>query len=323
MTTLPSPKACPSARPVCASVAAPSAGPQPALSVRTSAPRLSNIPNGAAIPARPAALPPPAHPRVSHVSFLLRTTPPEAHPLAEWLAWGGGEGRATSRGTAQSKSGSGSRPDSLPPTLGGLGITDPAATFEAPQKRPRHHRPGSGVQLRLPTMALLTQLGDALQPQIAGLLPLLLAFPTGTRSTCDPPYPSRRSRSNPSIGRHPHSHPASGGRRLGDYSVHTSGGAELKAAMAIRHPDTGVVWICDITVVTDLAISTQDPMASCGMGWAVRLAARAKEHEDRHRSDWPVWLSTPTVTAPPGSSSTSAIARSLRLRPKPPHAKRY
>ncbi|CAI7883450.1 unnamed protein product [Closterium sp. NIES-53] len=58
----------------------------------------------------------------------------------------------------------------------------------------------------------------------------------------------------------------------------------LKADLAIRHPDSGAVWLIDVTM-TD-PISSQDPTASRGVGWAARVAARGEEHKYRNRRQW-------------------------------------
>ncbi|CAI7810022.1 unnamed protein product [Closterium sp. NIES-53] len=58
----------------------------------------------------------------------------------------------------------------------------------------------------------------------------------------------------------------------------------LKADISIRHPDTGEVWICDITV-TD-PVSHQDEQARKAPGWAARMQADKKESKYTGRSAW-------------------------------------
>ncbi|CAI7873337.1 unnamed protein product [Closterium sp. NIES-53] len=63
-----------------------------------------------------------------------------------------------------------------------------------------------------------------------------------------------------------------------------TGQENLKADISIRHPDTGAVWICDITV-TD-PVSHQDEYARKAPGWAARMQADKKETKYAGRSPW-------------------------------------
>ncbi|CAI7809651.1 unnamed protein product [Closterium sp. NIES-53] len=58
----------------------------------------------------------------------------------------------------------------------------------------------------------------------------------------------------------------------------------LKADISLRHPDTGEVWICDITV-TDL-VSHQDEQARKAPRWAARMQVDKKESKYAGRSAW-------------------------------------
>ncbi|CAI7901029.1 unnamed protein product [Closterium sp. NIES-54] len=58
----------------------------------------------------------------------------------------------------------------------------------------------------------------------------------------------------------------------------------LKADISIHHPDTGEVWICDITV-TD-PVSHQDEQAHKAPGWAARMQADKKGSKYAGRSAW-------------------------------------
>ncbi|CAI7792244.1 unnamed protein product, partial [Closterium sp. NIES-53] len=58
----------------------------------------------------------------------------------------------------------------------------------------------------------------------------------------------------------------------------------LKADISVRHPDTGEVWICDITV-TD-PVSYQDEQARKAPGWAARMQVDKKQSKYTGRSAW-------------------------------------
>ncbi|CAI7859391.1 unnamed protein product [Closterium sp. NIES-54] len=58
----------------------------------------------------------------------------------------------------------------------------------------------------------------------------------------------------------------------------------LKADVSIRHPLTGEVWLCDVTV-TD-PVSYQDKNCNRAPGWAARAAAARKEEKYAGRNAW-------------------------------------
>ncbi|CAI7907763.1 unnamed protein product [Closterium sp. NIES-53] len=58
----------------------------------------------------------------------------------------------------------------------------------------------------------------------------------------------------------------------------------LKADISIHHPDTGEVWICDITV-TD-PVSHQDEQSRKAPGWAARMQVDKKERKYTGQSTW-------------------------------------
>ncbi|CAI7864476.1 unnamed protein product [Closterium sp. NIES-54] len=58
----------------------------------------------------------------------------------------------------------------------------------------------------------------------------------------------------------------------------------LKADVSIRHPLTGEVWMCDVTV-TD-PVSYQDENCNRAPGWAARAAAAKKEEKYARRNAW-------------------------------------
>ncbi|CAI7848965.1 unnamed protein product [Closterium sp. NIES-54] len=175
----------------------------------------------------------------------------------------------------------------LPASLGGLGITNPVVEG------------GFAYLASVVSAAHLLRSFDDSKPALTGLLPLMDADEESTSllprrlAALEAELPLDGIEALQGGGRIATHHAlqdecakiaAEAGFTVHKETTAYSPVENLKADISIRHPDTGEVWICDITV-TD-PVSFQDEQAHKAPGWAARMQADKKESKYAGRSAW-------------------------------------